>query len=198
LTRDVEGSWRDEVFLGTLYLDRPTAASLAWGLLAVAAQLEAAGLRADEEADGSRKRALRGRLANPAGLGRGASMLKDASVSDAVKRPIAEIIVEAKPIRHPWILHEMRCLHHEHGAAMARDMSDMHEHMREKLLESRVEVSDFASTHVNGHRCARLVASSELMLLREACKCNLLGPRGSYNSIAVILRSMHSPSGARQ
>ena len=77
LVRSIEGSWQEEVFVGVLNLEELTLAPLTWGLLAVAAQLEAAGQRADEEADNCRKRALRGQLAGTAGLSRAAGMLKD-------------------------------------------------------------------------------------------------------------------------
>jgi hypothetical protein len=97
LARVVESSWQEEVFLGVLHLDELTSAPLAWGLLAVAAQLEAAGQRADEEADGCKKRTLKGQLTGPAGLSRAAGMLKDMRTTPLTTLRTAENVYVTAP-----------------------------------------------------------------------------------------------------
>ena len=74
LTDSLQREWQQDVFLGVLSLDRADNSALSWGLCAVAAQLEAAGRRADE-AEAKRKRlALAGQLTGSACLKRAAGL----------------------------------------------------------------------------------------------------------------------------
>ena len=77
LTGSLQRELHEEIFVGILSLDRPDNSALSWGLCAVAAQLEAAGRRADEAESKRRRLALAGQLTGSAGLKRAAGLLKD-------------------------------------------------------------------------------------------------------------------------
>ena len=74
---ELQRGWLPHIFLGILAMEEPSAAQLFWGLMAVAAQLEAFGRQADEEAAGRRRRLLQGQLAGSGGLRRAAGFLRD-------------------------------------------------------------------------------------------------------------------------
>ena len=69
--------WREEVFLGILSLEHLDTLSLAWGLQAVAAQLEVAGKRVDEEAAQRKRLSHSCKSTGSSGLKSAAGMLKD-------------------------------------------------------------------------------------------------------------------------
>ena len=65
----------------SLSFEEPTVEALSWGLAAVAAQLEALGRQADEDAAGRRRRLLKDQLVGSGGLRRAAGLLRDMQIT---------------------------------------------------------------------------------------------------------------------